>query len=167
MEALIGFLSGVGVALVGSLVALWLQRAKEQKDRIDKAEFRIYMHLLDISNHYFFIASAEIDPENRKIDQATKIRIQEKAWTLLDEIREEDRVESLEEMCRVIMSEDFESASQRHDAMNALIRELGKRVSPKFSKVAERLSRENLMKLGQPYVPGNQVKRTAPAGLWP
>lgn len=162
-----GFLGGIGASLAGALVALWLQRAKEQKDNLDSARFRIYMHLLDISNHYFFIASAEIDPDNRAVDQATKIKIQDKAWTLLDELRKEDRIEDLEEICRVIVSEKFESAIERHDAMIALIQEIGRKVSPKFVKIAERLSKENLMKLGQPPIPGVSIKRTAPAGLWP
>lgn len=162
-----GFLGGIGTALVSAIVALWLQRAKEQQDNLDSARFRIYMRLLDISNHYFFIASAEIDPDNRKVDQATKVRIQDKAWALLDELRKEDRIENLEEICRVIVSEKFESAIERHDAMISLIQEIGKKVSPEFVKITERLSKENLMKLGQTPTPGVRIKRTAPAGLWP
>lgn len=116
---------------------------------------------------YFYVASAAYDPERRKIDSESKIKTQGKVWVILDQLRMEDCVDPMEEIIKVLSSEDFGSASKRRDAMNALIQRLGRKVSPKFSKAVEYTARHSLLIIGKPIQSREIIKKTAPTNLWP
>ena len=162
-EALLGFLSGVGVTLVGAYVANLLQRAEEKRRRVQENQLQVYLKLLDLYNQYFWIASLEMHGE--EADSEMKKRIRTLAWQISDLLRMEDSVQHADEILRVLMSNEYSSASARHHAMGELLDKIGKKVNPTFQKVGKVLSNENVKSVGSGQRPA--TKSTTPGFLWP
>ncbi len=85
VETLIGFASGIGVAVIAALFGVALQRRSESRKRREETQFKVYMMLMDVHNLYFWVASLETTGEEVTPDQ--KRRIQEKSWRIADLLR--------------------------------------------------------------------------------
>jgi elongation factor P--beta-lysine ligase len=48
VDPLIGFLSGVGVSLMGALIANILARSRDRRRLVDERRFEIYMKLMEL-----------------------------------------------------------------------------------------------------------------------
>ncbi|MDI9243601.1 hypothetical protein [Marinobacter sp. CHS3-4] len=143
---LLSFLSGVGVTLVGALVVHLLQCSEAKKRRINEVQTDIYFKMLDLSQEYFWVASSEI--HRKEVAAKRKSKISDLAWQISDLVRQEDEVQFAEEILRVLMSNEYSSATDRHRAMASLLEKLGKVINPKFQKISKELSDSNLLRLG-------------------
>ena len=143
MNAMIGFASGIGVSIIAAFVSYLLQRRGDRRRRREQAAFRVYMLLLDLNSHYFWIASNEMHGEPPPPEMAARAR--SIAMQIADKLREADDVQHLEEILTVLMSEDtYKTANDRARALNEVIDRLGKTVNPRYAKIVQAISDNNV-----------------------
>lgn len=143
MNAMIGFASGIGVSIIAAFVSYLLQRRGDRRRHREQAAFRVYMLLLDLNSHYFWIASTELHGEPPPPEMAAKAR--RIAMQIADKLREADDVQHLEEILTVLMSEDaYKTANDRARALNAVIDRLGETVNPRYAKIVQSISDNNV-----------------------
>jgi len=64
---------------------------------------------------------------------------------IADKLREADDVQHLEEILTVLMSEDaYKTANDRARALNAVIDRLGETVNPRYAKIVQSISDNNV-----------------------
>lgn len=143
MNAIIGFASGIGVSIIAAFVSYLLQHHSDRRRRREQAAFRVYMLLLDLNSHYFWIASSELHGEAPPPEMTAKAR--SLAMQIADKLREADDVQNLEEILTVLMSEDkCKTAHDRARALNAVIDSLGETVNPRYAKIVQQISENNV-----------------------
>jgi len=69
----VGFASGVGVAIMAALVSSLLQKRRDFQRRREPAAFRVYMLLLELNAHYFWVVSREIHGEPSSPEITAKV----------------------------------------------------------------------------------------------
>lgn len=139
MNAIIGFASGIGVSIIAALISYLLQRHSDRRRHRERAAFQVYMLLLDLHGHYFWIASNEMRGEPPPPEIASK------ALQIADKLREADDVPHLQEILTVLMSEDaHKTATDRARALDAVIDSLGETVNPRYAKIVRQISDENV-----------------------
>jgi hypothetical protein len=140
---IVSFASGVGVSIFAAVVSHELQKRREKRQRREQAAFQVYMLLMDLNGRYFWIASSELHGEPPMPEIATKVR--DLAWRIADKLREADDVQHVEEILRVLMSEDaYKTANDRANALNTVIDSIGKTVNPRYAKLIQGISEGNL-----------------------
>lgn len=163
IEALIGFASGVGTALIGALICSVLQRRNENRKKIEETQFQVYMKLMDVYNLYFWVTSLEIRGE--EVTSEHKRRIREETWKIADLLRFEDKTPFAEDILHVLMSNEYPSTGARHDAMGAVLDKLGTIVNPRYQGVIKGISNANVMRVGSGE--RSTVKSTTPGSMGP
>ncbi len=141
---LIGFASGIGVSAVAAVIAGAVQRNGEQVRRREQAAFHVYMQLLELNSHYFWVASNELhgEPPPPEIEK----KVHDLAWRIADALRECDDVPHLEEIVTILMEEDaYPSANERAKALDQLLDKLGDAANPKYMHAIRAASSSNLM----------------------
>ena len=143
MNAIIGFASGIGVSIVAAVITYLLQRRGDRRQRRERAAFQVYMLLLDLHGHYFWIASNELRGEPSPPEMAAKAR--SIAMQIADKLREADDIQHLQEILTVLMSEDaYKTANDRARALSAVIDSLGETVNPRYAKIVRNISEDNV-----------------------
>ena len=70
------------------------------------------------------------------------------AWRIADKLREADDVQHLDEILTVLMSEDaYKTANDRAKVLNTVIDRIGSTLNPRYAKVIEGISADNLLGL--------------------
>lgn len=155
----LGFFGGILATLIGALVASVIQRSREAEQRKELAQLDAYIHLIDLKNWYFWVATAELhgeEPKPEVLANCHKLSLQ-----LNDKLRAFDRVDQLDEILAILFSESIPTANERANRLDALIAQYGKLVNPKYSSIISRISKENLLRHG----PGETPPINAP-GSW-
>lgn len=143
MNAIIGFASGIGVSITAAVISYLLQRHSDRRRLRERAAFRVYMLLLDLNSHYFWIASSELHGESPSPEIAAKVR--SLAMQIADKLREADDIPHLEEILTVLMSEEtYKTAHDRARALNSVIDNLGETVNPRYAKIVQQISDRNV-----------------------
>lgn len=142
MEGIFGFFGGIFVSMMTVIVAERMTRNRERDAKKEERRFAIYMKMMDLHSQYFWISSAEVRGEAAPQEMMTKCW--HSAWQIADMLRAADDVEFLEDILDVILGPGFKSAAERHDAMGALIDDLGVFVNPRYAARIKDISRENL-----------------------
>jgi hypothetical protein len=158
-DAWIGFFGGVLTTLVGALIASMVQRHHEARKRKSDAHIDAYFHLLDLSNWYFWVASAELNGTRPNPDVV--IRCRDLAFKLNDKLRSFDDVAEVEEILTILFSESIETARERANRLQTLLDKYGRNVSPKHLEIMKKISEQNLLRNG----PGKAPTNNAP-GSW-
>lgn len=161
LETIIAFASGVGVALVGTLITAVLQRSTERKKRIERIQFQVYVNLMDLYGFYFWVINTPIE----KIDIDFKKKIRDIAWKTADLLRLEDSVPHMEDILKVLMSHEFKNAFDRYKEMSRIIDLLGSIVNPSYQDVVRDLDKSNLIRYVSGDVKINEF--TTPMSMWP
>jgi hypothetical protein len=159
MDALIGFISGVGVSLTGALVANLLTRIREHHKFIEDKQFKIYMMLMELYGSYFGFTTAEFHHETVSIDIRNRCR--SLAWQIADILREAAEVEFLDEILDVLFGPSFTTATERYTAMGQILDKIGLCVNPRYSHKIQEISKRNLKALT------SGSKSNAPGNTWP
>lgn len=159
MEALIAFLSGVGLTLTSALFAHLLTLRRERRKSIEQRNFEIYMKLMELNGEYFWVASAEVT--GAPVSPRVCRKCSDLAWKIADILRAADEVEYLNDVLDVIFSPSYPTPTKRHDAMGALLDRMGKRVNTRYSKKIREISLANLRSLG------SGERSNAPGATWP
>ena len=141
-SALVGFASGVGVALIGALITTFLQRRHERRRRIDEGRFRVYMKLMELHSFYFFASSAEV--HHQELSSDVRQRIRSLAGELADMLRSTDELREVPELLRILMSMDYPSAEARYRDMGQVLDSLSRSVNPRYSTVARAIGNGNV-----------------------
>lgn len=141
-DPLVGFLSGVGVSLVGALLANILTRRRERRRMVEERRFQIYMKLMDLYGSYFWFTVAEVHRETVRPEIRQKCR--DLAWQVADLLRCADEVDFLEDILNITLGPDFATARERYEAMGVLLDRIGKRVNPRYAKKVREISEANL-----------------------
>lgn len=143
MNAIIGFASGIGVSIITAVISYLFQRRGDRRRRRESAAFQVYMLLLDLHGHYFWIASNEMRGEPPPPEMSSTVcRL---ALQIADKLREADDIPHLQEILTVLMSEDaYKTANDRAKALNAVIDSLGETVNPRYAKIVRRISDDNV-----------------------
>ena len=146
ISSLLAFFSGVGVSLVGVLVAHILTRERDRRRVVEERRFEIYMKLMDLHGMYFRFTTAEFHRE--AISDEVRRKCRDLSWRIADILRAADEVEYLEDILDVLMGPGFQTARERYDAMSKLLDRLGSRVNPRYAKKIREISEANLTTLG-------------------
>jgi len=158
MSPILAFFSGVGVALVGSLVAHMLTRRREQQRIVEERRFLIYMKLIDLYGSYFWFTTAEV--HRKPVSDEIRLKCRELSWQIADMLRSADEVDELEDILDVLMGPGFPTAVACYDAMSKLLDRLGRRLNPRYTKKIREISAANLAKLGA------RTNSNAPGATW-
>lgn len=143
---LLAFFSGVGVSLVGALVAHILTRRRERRRIVDVRRFEIYMKLMELHGMYFWFTTAEF--HRKPVSDDVRRKCRDLSWQIADMLRAADEVEFLEAILDVLMGPGFPTAAERYDAMSKVLDGLGRRVNPRYSKKIRQISEANIATLG-------------------
>jgi len=122
-DAVLGFLGGIVATLIASLTASIIQRQNHEKQRKEEASFEVYMRLLDINQHYFWIVSNEMCgkcPPNEIIE-----KIRKASWELADKLRTCDSVELLDELLTFLFSASIDTYAERSKLLEKIIDKYG------------------------------------------
>lgn len=158
-DAWLGFLGGILAALVAGLIASIVQRYNETVRRKAEARLDVYFHLMELNQHYFWVASADMHGEKPPKEALAACR--KVTWKLAEKLRTFDSVEHLDEILTVLFSSSIQSASERANRLGKLIDSYGQLVNPSYARSISRISNENLLMLAN----GKSSKNNAP-GAW-
>lgn len=138
----LGFLGGVLSVLVGGLIGSIIQRQNEAKNKKTQAQLSAYFHLLELSQLYFWVVTAEFhnkEPSQDILDRCLKLSIK-----LSDNIRAFDHIEHLEEILTILFSESVPTANERAKRLEQLLKNYGEIVNPEFYRIVKKISNENM-----------------------
>lgn len=158
-DAWLAFFGGILATLVGGLLASIVQRHNENVRRRAETRLDVYFQLMELNQHYFWLASSEIRgerPPREAIVNCRKI-----TWKLADRLRTFDSIEYLDEILTVLFSSSIESANERANRLESLIDKYGKLANPSYAKHISRISIENLLAYGS-----GKIKRSNAPGAW-
>ena len=132
---------GVVGAVIGGWATAFFQRRHERKRRTENVLFGVYMMLMDLRGHHFWITSAEV----RGQDSDPKIiqRFQDTRWRIADEMRKIDQLPEARDILRAMFSLTYESESRRADMLDQLVDALGEKVNSRYDEVMAEITREN------------------------
>ena len=145
IEIGLSFATGILLTLGGVWLANFLQRRHERNKEKEKIRFEVYMNLLDLSERYFWVASAESN--NEKPNSEVLHTLRQLTFKTSDKLRQMDEVEYLEDILDVLFNQKFQTASDRSDKLDELINKMGEIVSPRFMKKMKSISNENRKEL--------------------
>ena len=158
-DAWLGFFGGVLAALLGGVIASIVQRQNEARRRVDEARLEVYMLLLQLSQQYFWVASAEL--RNERVVEETWAECRQTSWKIADRLRACDDVEHLDEILEVLFSVRLQSANDRANKLDSLIKKLGELVNPAYAKHINKISIENVLLIGS----RQKIKNNAPGSF--
>jgi hypothetical protein len=131
------------VSIIAAFISYLLQRHSDRRRHRERAAFQVYMLLLNLHGHYFWIASNEIRGEPPPPEMTSKSC--GLALQIADKLREADDIPHLQEILTVLMSEDaYKTANDRARALNAVIDSLGETVNPRYAKIVQGISDDNV-----------------------
>lgn len=137
------FASGVSVSGIAAAIGSQLQKRRERQRRREQAAFEVFMLLLDLNSRYFWITSNEIHGEPPPPEIA--IEVHRLAFRIADKLREADDIQHLKEILRVLMDEDaYATAVDRAAALDAVIKDIGDTVNPRYAKAIRDISASNI-----------------------
>ncbi len=142
LNMVIGFVSGIGIALVSALLNTSMQSRKRKKRELEKSQTDIYYRLMMLRTLWWGMVLAESRGE--ALSSQDRREIHDTAWKLADVLREADDINDLGDIVAVIFSEGFETAQARYDAMERIISRLGYKTNPKYNKAVARVSAANM-----------------------
>jgi hypothetical protein len=157
-SAILSFVAGILVTLVGAMLAHLLERQRDRHRRLRSRQHSLYMALLEIHQLYFFASSAEM--KKIALPQEIRARLHALAWKTADMLRESDDVTHLEETLDVLLGSGFRTATDRYDAMSSLIDRMGARVNPRYMARIRKISDENVKRMATGSV------SNAPGSMW-
>jgi len=140
IDPFLAFFSGIGVSLIGAVVAHILTRHRERRRLVEEQRFQIYMKLMDLYGSYFWFTVAELHKE--ALPSETRKRCHDLAWQIADMLRSADEVDSLDEILEITLSPKFASAEERYEEMGKVLDHLGARINPRYSKKIREISKE-------------------------
>lgn len=144
LHVILGFVSGIGVILVGAYVASILQRRNERLRRTEDTLFKIYMKLMELNGYYFWYTSAEIRKE--KVPSDIKRKTRDLSWQISDLLRVTDDFKLLPRILTVLFDDNSIPARERYDEIKKIINELGDLINPQYSKIMKEISQRNIHK---------------------
>jgi len=159
MDALVGFLSGIGVSLVGALGGSLLTRSRERQKALGERRFAIYMKLMDLYGLYFWFTTAEVHKKDVSADIRVKCR--SLSWQIADMLREADDVACIDQILEVLFSPGFPTAVKRYEAMGEVLDKMGTQVNPIYLKKIREIRKRNLTGLASGEI------SNAPGATWP
>jgi hypothetical protein len=145
VSPLLVFFSGVGVSLVGTLLAHFLTRERERRRIVEDRRFEIFMKLMDLLGVYWWFTTAEF--HRKPVSDEVRRKCRKLSWQIADLLRAADDIEDLEQILDVLMGPSFPTAKERYDAMSMLIDRLGSRVNPRYAKKIRQISEANIRQL--------------------
>jgi hypothetical protein len=145
-EPVVGFLSGIGVSLIGALTSYALTKYRERRRLVDERSFEIYMRLLDVYGSYFWFMTAEMNKE--PVPKEVRKRCHDLSWQIADMLRAADEIDPIEKILDVLLGPAFETAKERYDEMGRVIDQLGRRINPRYTSKIRKISEENMRTLG-------------------
>jgi hypothetical protein len=157
-DPVLAFFSGVGVSLMGALVAHMLTRSRERRRLVDERRFEIYMKLLDLHGMYFWFTTAEM--HRKPVSDEVRRKCRDLSWQIADMLRAADEVEYLDDILEVLLGPGFKTAGERYRAMSDVLDRLGKRVNPRYARRIREISSANMLALGQ------GADSNAPGATW-
>jgi len=133
-SALLGALIG---AVATGFIQLWIARRRAA----EKAQFELYMMLLELKGIHFWIVSSEIHGERGPTEII--VRFSQLRWRIADKLREINNMPEAEEILTTMFSLRFETEQQRSQALTRVIDHLGERINPRYVQIMKRISEEN------------------------
>jgi len=162
-DAWLAFFGGILTTMVGGLIASVVQRHNETVKRKAEARLDVYFQLMELSQHYFWVASADIHGEKPPKEALAACR--KVTWELAGKLRTFDSVEHLDEILTVLFSSSIQSANERANRLELLIDSYGQLVNPLYARAINRISIENMRMLNSGKVSGKVSRNNAP-GAW-
>lgn len=139
----LAFFGAILCVFISVLITSIVQRQNEAKKKKEQARHDIYMRLLQISQMYFFIASADMRGE--KADENIVMSVRDACWKLADKLRACDSVESLDLILEFLFSTKIPSSSERANLLNVILDKYSSLVNPEYQKYVRKISDENIV----------------------
>ncbi len=128
-------ISGVLGGIVGALATVLYQKHQDTKKALEERRFKIYMMLMELNGHHFWISSAEMRGETAPPEVLQKFNGMR--WRIADELRQADDLPQLEAILNAMFSLDFEAERERSEALTKVIDQLGGKANPRYQKAIQ------------------------------
>ncbi|MCG2794925.1 MAG: hypothetical protein L6427_03485 [Actinomycetia bacterium] len=146
---IVGVIVGGGITILAVVIAHTLQSRKERKETEDEIMFIIYMMLLELVGHHFWIVSDEA--LGQKSSEHILNSYHRTCWRIADEIRKVDKLQETEGILRVMFSLAYETERKRADDLNKILDLLGQQVNPNYARIVEEISEQNQIMLANDF----------------
>lgn len=134
-------MSAAAVAIIGAIAAQYLVGRRERRARLAERRQRIYMMLLGLHQTHFWISSGDMPMPDRDIPKEIKDQYQREAWRIIDELRTVDELKQGPAIIDMLIGLRFEHEWQRAEAMQKIIDELARDVTPRIRDALRRRDR--------------------------
>ncbi|HXN23337.1 MAG TPA: hypothetical protein VOA41_11410 [Candidatus Dormibacteraeota bacterium] len=116
----------------------WLSEKKKSHEEI---LLQIYMLLIELNGALFWIASRQVRGEDPNPEHAKKFS--DLSWRIADLLRQFDKLPETPEILTVMFSLRFRSEVQRTEEIDRLLKQLGRRVNPRYDSAMKQISDES------------------------
>lgn len=156
-DAMLGFVGGILLAVLTAVITSVVERRSARREQVEGARFQIYMKLLDLHSMYFWVTVAETHGEEPRTE--IKERVRSLSWQIADQLRAADELANTTEILEVLLSTGYQTAGERHRAIDQLLQVLGAAVNPRYAAAIHQISNENVKRLaagnrGSAFTPG-------------
>jgi len=137
----IPLVTGLIGAVAGGWATIFFQRKTERERRSENVLFDIYMMLMELKGHHFWIRSAEL--QRRESDPRVLSNFEKTRWRIADEMRKIDHLPEARDILRAMFLLTYPSEGERAAELDRLVETLGKRVNPRYDAVMAEITRAN------------------------
>ena len=146
---IVGVIVGGGITILAVVIAYVLQSRRERKETEDEIIFIIYMMLLELVGHHFWIVSDET--LGQKSSERVLSSYHRTCWRIADEIRKVDKLQEAEDILRVMFSLAYDTESKRSDDFGKILDSIGQQVNPNYARIIKEISEENQIMLASDF----------------
>ncbi len=142
LSVIIGLISGAVLAVITAKINHHFDQRKEDKKKLRKAEYEIFLKLSALYNCYFWFATNELHgyETGRDIsDEASEI-----AFELGVLIRENEHSEFCDDLLKILYDESHPTYNDRWKHMSALMDAIGKKSLPDYYRKIEAINEANI-----------------------
>lgn len=139
---LIGFITGVLLALAGAWINISLNHKAESRSTLESAEYEMYLKLNDLYNWYFWFSTNEL--HQRETPQEVVDEIYKIATDLARLLHANERTEFASDLIKILYDESYPTYDARWKHISALSDRIGSKVVPVHIKHLSELSESNI-----------------------
>ena len=142
LTASFGFFSGLFVALIAAWINVKLGKNKEDAQKLESAEYEMFLRLNDLYNWYFWFSTNELHKEKtpqNTVDECHKI-----ANELAKLLHANERTEFANELMRILHDESYPTYDARWKHMSLLSDKMGDKVVPVHRKHLKEIGENNI-----------------------
>ncbi|KKR21538.1 MAG: hypothetical protein UT50_C0007G0024 [Candidatus Moranbacteria bacterium GW2011_GWA2_39_41] len=135
-------------SLISAYITIKVQQVFSKRREQENLFFDVYMKLMELSSWYFWLASAQARKKEEPKDITQKVF--QLKWQIAEIARKLEMKNELSQMLEILFLEKFDH-HQRYKKLEEFIDKIGWKVNPKYKKVMEKISKENIRSYGEEF----------------